>query len=67
MALGADGEQLGRALGDIAAYKSRDPSRFKRELFDLGGFWEAFGGRPGQQNLAFSYEGCSKSDFGLDG
>ena len=67
MALGADGEQLGRALGNIAQTK---PIVFAK-TFGLELFWVSFG-RPlgvarGSKNLAFSSEGCSKSDFGLDG
>ena len=67
MDLGAGGEQLGRALGNIAQTK---PIVFAK-TFGLDLFWVGFG-RPlgvaqGSKNLAFSCDRCSKSDFGLDG
>ena len=66
MALEAGWGQLGRGLGDISQSMSRDASG----PFGLELFWEGFG-KPlgvarGSKNLAFSFEGCSKSDFELD-
>ena len=46
---GADGRQLARVLGGISRSKSRDPKTSSRELFDLGRFWEPFGGLLGQK------------------
>ena len=67
MALGADGEQLGRALGDIAQSSLRDPRKICEEFSIWVGFGRPLGVARGSKNLAFSCEGCSKSDFGLDG
>ena len=60
MALAADVGQLARGLGDIPQFKSRDPIRTFRFGWVLGRFWEAFGGRLEQKNLAFSCEGVFK-------
>ena len=67
MALGADGEQLGRALGNIAQSKLRDARKFCENFSIWEGFRKPLGAARGGKNLAFSCEGCSKSDIGLDG
>ena len=67
MALGADGEQLVRALGNIAQSKLRDARKFCENFSVWEGFGRLLGVARGSKNLAFSREMCSKSDFGLDG
>ena len=67
MVLEAGWGQLGRGLGDIARYKSMKLRKIHEIFSILEGFGRPLGVARGSKNLAFSCEGCSKSDFELDG
>ena len=64
------GGWLGAAWEGFGQYDAKKINRHRENFWfgsDLGGFWEPLGVAWGNKNLAFSCEGCSKSNFGLVG